>query len=203
VFKWQVPARWYLFAFGYIAVVKLAAAIVHRIAVGVWPGVEPGPWFLFVAGILISTPFQAGEEIGWRGYALPRLTQRFGLGAASVILGVVWAAWHLPLFYILATTTTGGSFPFYLITVTAISVALGWLYARTNGSLLLVMVLHSTANNTPHFVPPAATGDVWALNATTINWITVALLWLGAGYMLVRMRSQTLTVSADAAPIAR
>ena len=112
VLRWQVPGRWYVFAIGYFAIVKLAAAIVHRIVAGVWPALEPAPWFLFVLGLLVSTPVQAGEEIGWRGYALPRLTERFGLGAASAMLGVIWAAWHLPLFFIPATDTTGGSFPF-------------------------------------------------------------------------------------------
>ena len=72
VLQWRVPGRWYLFALGYLAAVKLAAAIVYRIVAGFWPTLEPGPWLLFVGGILVSTPFQAGEEIGWRGYALPR-----------------------------------------------------------------------------------------------------------------------------------
>jgi membrane protease YdiL (CAAX protease family) len=180
LFKWNVPARFYLFALSYIAGAKLLAAIVYRLVSGVWPALEPGSWLLFAGAILVSTPFQAGEEIGWRGFALPRLTQRFGLGAASALLGVIWAAWHLPLFFIQATTTTGGSFPFYLITVVAISVAMGWLYDRTHGSLLLVMLLHSTANNTPHFVPPATPGNVFAVNATTVQWLTVMFLWIGA-----------------------
>jgi membrane protease YdiL (CAAX protease family) len=180
VFKWRVPVRWYVFAVGYLAAAKLAAAIVHRFVVATWPMLEPGLWFVFIAGIIVSTPFQAGEEIGWRGYALPRLTQRFGLGAASAILGVIWAAWHLPLFFIAATDTTGTSFPFYLITVTAISIAMGWLYARTNDSLLLVMLMHSAANNTPHFVPPASAGNVLTLHAPPIQWFTVAFLWIGA-----------------------
>ncbi len=188
VLQWRVPGRWYVFALGYLAAVKLAAAIVYRIVAGFWPTLEPGPWLLFVGGILVSTPFQAGEEIGWRGYALPRLTQRFGLGAASAMLGVLWAAWHLPLFFIGGTDTTGASFPVYLITVTAISIAMGWLYARTSGSLLLVMLMHSAANNTPHFVPPATPGRVFAVNATMVQWLTALFLWIGAGYLLLRMR---------------
>jgi membrane protease YdiL (CAAX protease family) len=196
VFHWQVPGRWYVFALGYLATVKLAAAIVYRIVAGRWPTLEPGPWLLFVGAILVSTPFQAGEEIGWRGYALPRLTQRFGLGLASTMLGVIWAAWHLPLFFIRATDHTGGSFPVYLITVTGISIAMGWLYARTNCSLLLVMLMHSAANNTPHFVPPGTPGNVFALNATMAQWLTALLLWIGAGYLLLRMRGRLLRLGA-------
>jgi len=179
IFIWQLQARWYVFAIFYIAAVKLAAAVVLRLATGTWPAIEPGQWFAFVAGMLVSIPFQAGEEIGWRGFALPRLTERIGLGAAALVLGVIWAAWHLPLFFIAGTDTTGQSFPLFLLSVTAISVALAWLYARTGGSLLLVMLMHAAANNTPHFVPSGA---------SLVQWLSALFLWVGAGYLLVRMR---------------
>ncbi len=178
---WPRQARWYVFAIFYMAAVKL-------VATGTWPAIEPGQWFVFVAAILVSAPFQAGEEIGWRRFALPRLTQRVGLGPAALLLGVIWAVWHLPLFLIAGTDTTGQSLPFFVISVTAISVALAWLYARTGGSLLLVMLMHSAVNNTPHFVPPVATGKVWALEASPVQWLTALSLWIGAGYLLLRMR---------------
>ena len=53
-----------------------------------------------LAAVAVSTPWQAGEEIGWRGYLLPRLSGRVGLPAASLIVGVIWACWHLPFFFI-------------------------------------------------------------------------------------------------------
>jgi membrane protease YdiL (CAAX protease family) len=187
VFKWQVPARWYLFALLYLAVIKLVAAIVYRVASGTWPAIVPEPWFAIVAATVMFTPVQAGEEIGWRGYALPRLTQQFGLGPAAILLGIIWAAWHLPLFFIAATDTTGQSFPLYALSVIAISVAIAWLYART-GSLLLAMLLHAAVNNTPHFVPPAPTGMVFGVNATPLQWLTLLGLWIGAGYLLFQMR---------------
>lgn len=188
IFIWPRQARWYVFAIFYVAAVKLTAAVVLRLATGTWPAIEPGQWFVFVVSMLVSTPFQAGEEIGWRGFALPRLTERIGLGAAAVVLGVIWAAWHLPLFFMAGTDTTGQSFPLFLVSVTAISVALAWLYTRTGGSLLLVMLMHAAANNTPHFVPLNATGNVWALNASLVQWLSAFFLWIGAGYLLVRMR---------------
>jgi hypothetical protein len=52
---------------------------------------------------------------GWRGYALPRLAERFGLGGASVVLGVLWATWHLPLFFFPGADTENQSFPVYLL----------------------------------------------------------------------------------------
>ncbi len=140
--------------------------------------------------IVFSTWVQAGEEIGWRGYALPRLSARVGLAPASVILGVIWASWHLPLFLVPAADTFGQSFPLYLLQVTALSVAVAWLYWRTGGSLLLVMLLHAAVNNTKDIVPSAVPGatNPFALSPSLVAWITVALLWVAAAYFLARMR---------------
>jgi len=189
---WQVPARWYLFAASYIAVVKLTVALVHRAATGAWPRFGDVPWYLMLAATVGSTLVggQTGEEIGWRGYALPRLAARFGLGGGSVLLGVLWASWHLPLFFVPEADTFGQSFPLFLIQVTALSVAMAWLYANTRGSLLPVMLMHAAVNNTKDIVPsadPNATNP-WALSHSPVAWLTVAVLWLCAGYFLLRMR---------------
>lgn len=188
---WQVPARWYVFALSYIAVLKLVVALVHRATTGAWPHFGEAPWYLMLAATLGSTLIggQAGEELGWRGYALPRLAERFGLGAASVLLGVVWAVWHLPLFFVPAAETSGQSFPLYLLQVTALSVAMAWLYANTRGSLVPVMLLHAAVNNTKDIVPSAETNatNPWALSHSPVAWLTVAALWLCAGYFLLRM----------------
>ena len=85
---WRVSAQWYLFATGYIAVIKLTVALVHRVIAGSWPAFGGEPWYLIPLAIAFSTPFQAGEEIGWRGYALPRLAERFGIARASLLLGL-------------------------------------------------------------------------------------------------------------------
>jgi membrane protease YdiL (CAAX protease family) len=190
---WQVPLRWYLFAAGYFVAIKLTVAIACRAITGAWPTFGSESWILMLAATLASTLLggQAGEELGWRGYALPRLTVRFGLGAASVILGLLWACWHLPLFYILGGDTVGQSFPVYLLQVTALSVAMSWLYARTGGSLLLVMLMHAAVNNTKDIVPSAVAhaADPWALSHSLVAWLTATLLWLCAIYFLRRMHS--------------
>ena len=189
--KWSVGARWYLFALGYMIVVKLAAAVLNRLALGEWPRFGQTPWYLMLGAIVFSTPVQAGEEIGWRGYALPRLTKQFGLAGASIGLGVIWACWHLPFFFIPGSDNFGQSFLLYLMAVTAISVAMAWLYWRTNESLFLVMLLHASINNTAGIVPsPASTTapNPFYLNASLVAWLVVTLLWTGATYFLIRMR---------------
>ena len=188
LFVWDVNARWYVFAVGYMAAVKLAAAVAHRAIPGTWPSFGEAPVYLLLAAVLFSTPVQAGEEIGWRGYALPRMSARLGLRRASVLLGAIWAVWHLPLFFIPATTTTGQSFEVYFVSVTALSVAMAWLHAHTKGSLLLVMIMHAAVNNTKDIVPSAVTAGTGMLaGASLVAWLTAALLWAGAAYFLVRM----------------
>jgi uncharacterized protein len=189
VFRWRVGLRWYLFAVAYIPAIKLTVALVHRAATGRWPRFGQEAWYVMAGAILVSTWAQAGEEIGWRGYALPRLADRLGLASASVLLGAVWAAWHWPLFFFPLADTFGQSFPLYLLQVIGLSVAMAWLYWRTGGSLLLVMVLHAAVNNTKDIVPSAVPGatDPFALSTSLVAWLTVALLWIVAGYFLCRM----------------
>ena len=188
---WRVPIRWYAFALGYLLAMKLTAALVFRMLTGDWPRFGGGVEYVLLEVVASLALFwvQAGEEVGWRGYALPRLTSRIGLRGASIVLGVIWATWHLPLFFMTATTTTGQSFPLYLAQVTALSVAIAWLHAHTSGSLLLVMIMHAAINNTRNVVPSAvAFGETpFLLGGSLVGWITAALLWLGGAYFLARM----------------
>lgn len=192
----NVGARWYLFAIGYMAAVKLAVALLHRLFLGAWPRFGDEPWYIILGATFFSVIVggQTGEEIGWRGFALPRLASRFGLGSASILLGVIWALWHLPLFFVREADTYGQSFFLYTLQVTAISVAMAWLYQRTNGSLLLTMLMHSAINQSKGIVPsgvPGATNS-FTFSASIVGWLTVAVLWLCAGYFLISMRRSAL-----------
>jgi len=192
ILKWNVGARWYVFAIGYMPAIKLTAALVVRVTTGQWPRFGHESIYVMVGAIMISTWVQAGEEIGWRGYALPRLSTRFGLAPASIILGIIWAAWHLPLFFFSGSDTFGQSFPLYVLQVTAVSVAMAWAYWRTGGSLLLVMLFHAAVNNLKDTVPsavPDAT-NAFTLQASLVGWLTVTFLWIGAVYFLFQMRRQ-------------
>jgi hypothetical protein len=189
VFQWQVPGRWYLFALGYMAILKIVVAFAARLLAGSWPHVGWTPVAMILAGIVISTPFQAGEEIGWRGFALPRLANYIGFSGASVVVGGIWALWHLPLFFLAGTDTYGQAFPAWALGVTAVSVAFAWLYTHTEGSLFITMLMHSVANNLPHFdpMPASNTAGVFSLHAGTVLWLTTAVLWIPAVYFLIRM----------------
>jgi len=190
VFAWRVNARWYAFAIGYMAAIELGAALAHRLITGTWPRFGDGAWYVMAGAMVVSTWVQAGEEIGWRGHALPRLASRLGLGGASIVLGVMWAFWHLPLFYLQGAEAYGQSFMVYLLQVTAISIAMAWLYWKTGGSLLLVMLMHAAINNTRGIVPAVlrTAANPFLPSASLMSWLGAIVLWIAAVYFLVRMR---------------
>ena len=190
--QWRVRVRWYVFAVAYMAAIKLVVALLHRALTGAWPRFGTDAWYLIILATVFSTVVggQAGEEIGWRGYALPRLASHFGYARASILLGVIWALWHLPIFFVPGADKYGQSFLVYTLQVTALSVAVTWLYEHTNGSLLLAMLMHSAVNQSIGIVPspvPGATNP-FTLSSSLVAWLTVAVLWICAGYFLIRMR---------------
>lgn len=194
VIRWRVAARWYLFAAIYTVVIKLTVAVIHRVATGAWPRFGAEAWYVIPLAILFSTPFQAGEEIGWRGYALPRLAARFGLSRASLLLGLIWGCWHLPQFFIREADTYRQSFFVYVLGVSALSVVIAWLWERTGRSLLLPMLFHAAWNNSKDIVPSAMQGGTttFGVGASPVGWITLALLWVCAAYFLADMHKTEL-----------
>ncbi len=189
IFRWQVAVRWYVFAAGYTVAVKLAVALLHRLALGSWPRFGSEPLYVIPFAILLSTPVQAGEEIGWRGFALPRMAERLGYAWSGILIGLIWALWHLPLFFVREADTYGQPFFVFLLQVTALSVAITWLFARTGGSLLLPMLLHAAVNNSKDIVPSATPGamNTFGLSASPVAWLTVLVFWICAACFLARM----------------
>jgi membrane protease YdiL (CAAX protease family) len=193
----QAGVRWYLFAISYMAAIKVPVAVIDRLVTGSWPPFGKDPWYAILVAIIISTPVQAGEEVGWRGYALPRLASRLGLARASVLLGLIWACWHIPLFFRPGTDKYGQPLIPFVLGGIALSVAMAWLYANVNGSLLLMMLMHSAVNQTIGIVPSAVAhaANPFALNGSLVAWLTDVLLWMTAAYFLVRMRHLELSGS--------
>ena len=117
-----------------------------------------------------------GEELGWRGYALPRLQARYSGLAASLILGVLWAAWHLPNQFIPGLEFYGYGFPAFALYVVPMTVLFTWLATQTRGSLLLAWLFHG-AINTLIFVNSAI--DIvqrWWWNAAVFGVVAVLVV---------------------------
>lgn len=101
------------------------------------------PWFVF-------TTLTNMEEIGWRGYVLPRMQKRYGALASAILVGMIWAAWHFPKYL------AGGFFIVFLLSLCdaiAKSIMLAWIYNNTNGSLLITTLFHSSMNTAAILLP--------------------------------------------------
>ena len=147
------PRRAHLGWYGIVLLVPLVVLLPGLLAYALLGGTLSAlPWAdvlpAFLLAILVSG---LGEELGWRGYALPRLQAGAGPLAPSVILGLLWAGWHLPVFC-WASTETGAwlvvEFALYALLLTAFSVVFTWVYRATNASLWPVVLLHAALTAT-------------------------------------------------------
>jgi membrane protease YdiL (CAAX protease family) len=147
--QWRVGWHWVLLAFFFPAVVMGLAAGAHVALGGTLPASPAAGHVLlatvnFILVFLVGGPL--GEEFGWRGYALPALEARWGWRTASLVLGGVWAVWHLPLFYSAGTVQSHLPMDLYVLSAIASSVVFAWLYNRTRASVIPVLVLHTAVN---------------------------------------------------------
>jgi len=118
------------------------------------------PWLLVPPFLLYSMVTSIPEEVGWRGFALPRLQDRAGAVYASLAVGALWALWHLPLFFNPQAVQIGISFPLFFAATLSGSMLFTWVFNGTGGSLLMVAFLHSSFNAGNVFLPllPQVTG---------------------------------------------
>ncbi len=147
--QWRVGWRWLALSFFLpLAVMGLAAA--GHIALGgtIAPSPASGHVLLAVVnfGLVLLLGGPLGEELGWRGYALPVLQERYSWRGASLVLGVVWGAWHLPLFYMADTAQSHIPVGLYIVSTVALSVLYAWIFNHTGGSVLPALVLHTAVN---------------------------------------------------------
>ncbi|MFX0003383.1 MAG: CPBP family intramembrane glutamic endopeptidase [Promethearchaeota archaeon] len=140
---WRVSFFWYFAGLLFI-IAPLIFALVYLLLGGEAPGPESTytiPIFLLDLFLsLISGPLN--EEAGWRGYALPRLESRFSALISSIILGILWGFWHLPLYLVEVRL------PFYIFIFLNIvlSILITWGYNNTNGSLVIAVLFHYSFN---------------------------------------------------------
>jgi uncharacterized protein len=163
--RWRVHWKWYALVFLGPAALMLAAVGCHMALGGrapKFPSLVRWPLVLvnLLAILVIGGPL--GEEFGWRGFALPRWQARYSAAVSGLIVGALWGVWHLPLFFVHGSAQYGLPFLAYAVQAIALSVVMAWLYNRTGGSLLLVLLLHATVNTLaqPLGLAPAATGSV-------------------------------------------
>jgi membrane protease YdiL (CAAX protease family) len=187
--RWRVAARWYLAAALGPLAIGLVAVAAYAVAAGVLPPLPaPLPEQFASAGAstvaayaVVLTVFVAaalGEELGWRGYALPGLQRRYGGLAASLLLGGLWTVWHLPLFWLPGAVQSHLPIGWYLASVLSVSVLYTWLFNRTGGSVLLAGLFHASFNVANLLVPvlPSVTGDALSYRLHVVVIAAAAIL---------------------------
>lgn len=185
-FLWRVDWKWYLVAVLLSPALQFASVLLTALLTGVpadysHPMVREvvplsAPLLVMILLWFIFEILTNGEEMGWRGYVLPRLQAKYNALVASLIVGVIWSVWHLPKFF--GTGTSGGrSFTWFTIFCMAAAILYTWLYNNSRGSLLLVTLFHATGNTAGMFLPTsfAATGGI-APNLMIVLYIVAAII---------------------------
>ena len=133
-----------------------------------------------------------GAELGWRGFALPRLLAERSALAASLIVGVLWGAWYLPTFFVPGLPQHSIPFSAFMLLTTAYSVLFTWIYVHTAGSVLIATVFHSSINFSQGFflggIDPAR--EYWLL--AFVWWVAALVVLVGTGTTFVRKPANTL-----------
>jgi len=133
---------------------------------------ESAKLWLFVLPFFLIDFITNGEEIGWRGYALPRLQSKYNALASTLVLGVIWGFWHLLKFL---PHWNAVSFAWFMLHAMAFAVTLTWLYNGTKSSLLMVTIMHASSNTVGIFVPMANTFSNENMGAY-IGWVLFEVL---------------------------
>ena len=199
IVRWRVAPWWYLAAFLLpLLVVGLASIAIALLGTDVDPTVLSGRLSLVLGSYVFVALIGGGnEEPGWRGFALPRLEERYAPVPATLILGVVWAFWHLP--QLVADPNAVYSFAWLVeelpgiilrvINIVGFAFLLTWIYNGTE-SVLLALLLHAginTANSTLVPLPiEAITGESFM---TVVIAVDIAV-WVVAIVLIVGTRGQ-------------
>jgi membrane protease YdiL (CAAX protease family) len=132
-----------------------------------------------IPAVAFATLVRGGlEEPGWRGLGLPVLQRRIGAFQASIVIGVIWALWHVPLFLMPGSSQAGTPFALYAAVVVGISVITTWLYNAAGGRVLVAIVFHTLSNAVSVTTAGGVIGDEVAsqLALLVVVWTVVALL---------------------------
>jgi membrane protease YdiL (CAAX protease family) len=143
---WRVGLGWWA-AIVLLSTLALAAVGLSVLLGGDAPDITatiPGAVFLFLFSIFPGSA--GGEELGWRGFALPYLQRGRSALGASVLLGLAWGVWHLPLYLTGADFRPLSLFAPWVVAAVAASVIYTWIYNGTGGSLLVVVLFHAASN---------------------------------------------------------
>lgn len=184
--RWRVPIGWYALAlFAAPVLALLLLFMLSFLSPGFqagFPGSESLPAMLF-NGLLVGMAVGLFEELGWTGFATPRLVQRYSIILSGLVIGTLWGAWHFILFWERDSFT--GILPFFILMGRLLAwlppfrVFMVWVYERTESLLLTVLIHMSLVFTTTVIVPMSLTGKhllLWIVSWGAVLWLAVFIL---------------------------
>ena len=196
--RWRVGAQWYVIALIFLNVVGLLATSLLTLTGSAshigedLPAAQILPFFLANFPLFLFT-----EETAWRGFALPRLLKKYNALWASVILGIGWGIWHLPLFMIPGTYQALFPFPGpiaawlgFMVLVIPMSILTTWVFNHTRGSVLIAALFHTATNLGMVFFGVLT-------HEAALFWVYAALLWLATVAVIWLEKPAHLTRAAE------
>ena len=194
--NWRVGGRWYAVALltapCLVMAVSLALSLLsNEFLPAVFMTNDKAP--LLVSGLAAGLLVGIFEELGWTGFAIPRMRRRYGALSTGLLVGVLWGAWHFIMFW--EPGSFSGAFPLALLLVKLFSwlpayrVLMVWVYDRT-GSLLLAMLMHGSLTATQLIVMPVPAPGMSVLTSilawAAALWIVVAMIAVASRWQISR-----------------
>jgi membrane protease YdiL (CAAX protease family) len=181
--QWRAGLRWYAFVLIGIPLIIVAGTVVVPGAAAAYQP-DLGSLLLgypvaFAITLVLGGPL--GEEPGWRGFALPLLQERHGPLLGSLILGVVWALWHLPLFWTgVWTPPSVANITMFTVMIVALTIIMTWVFNHVGGSILLLILMHASFNTFANAVAaplfPAPILEEYGLLPVLIGFTATAIV---------------------------
>jgi membrane protease YdiL (CAAX protease family) len=184
----RIPARWYLVIFLFVPILNGLAALLDVLTGGT--GAAWGEAALdiitnpssIILSILFASLFPFIEELGWRGYELDRLQEKYSSFSSSLILGFFWSLWHLPTFFIRDSYQASlgiGTPEFWLFFagIIPLTIVFTWIYNNTNRSTLAVILFHSMVNFTGELFTLSERADTLSIALWFVVAIGITFMW--------------------------
>lgn len=202
----RIPTRWYLVILLFVPILNGLAALLDMLTGG-----TGGTWgetavnaltspSSIIPSILFATLFPFIEELGWRGYLLDRLQEKYNALGSSLILGILWSLWHLPTFFIRdsyqASLGIGTpAFWWFFAGIIPLTFAFTWIYNNTNRSTLAVILFHAMVNFTGELFTLSERADTFSIVLWVVAAVGITAIW-GAKTMIRSKMTSSQALSA-------
>lgn len=159
--RWRARPVWVLVSLLLLPTLMMTAILLYAFTAGTLSSLQfRDTWTTLPAHFVYSLIFAGalGEEPGWRGFALPRMQARYGSLTASIVLGLLWAGWHLPLWWL---NPAPMPYPIYVVALTLSTFLFTWLFNHTHGSVFYALLFHASISTASVRLPDVPAHYPW------------------------------------------